>query len=196
MHRKTTIPWTLSSPSSAAARSAIPIARAAMPKPWSPRGKHSATEPPHLPAKRASFPTTIGPPSPPAPAAARSSPSATAPPARLYPADATLATSTSPLITELRERLTAALTTGSTDLAGKLLALDTAGNFLPPTEHLAWTRDAAVLSNAATLLAADQRAAARTAYLQAVRHLADPALGEFAARTARDLRNAVPAKAP
>ena len=109
--------------------------------------------------------------------------------ARLYPADATLATSTSPLTTELRERLTTAITTGSTDLAGNLLALDAAGNFLPPAEHQAWTRDAAALRNAATLLAAGQRDAARTAYLQAIRQLTEPALGEFAARQAKALRN-------
>ena len=116
--------------------------------------------------------------------------------ARLYPAENTLATATTPLATELRERLAAALTAGPADLTGSLLALDAAGNFLPPTEHLAWARDAAMLRNAATLLAADQRAAARTAYLQAIQQLSEPALGEFAARQALRLRSTPPAKVP
>ena len=116
--------------------------------------------------------------------------------ARFYPADAALVTSVTPLATEFRERLTTALTTGSVSLTGKLLALDAAGNFLPPTEHLAWAHDAAMLRNAATLLAADQRAAARTAYLQAIQQLSEPSLGEFAARQALRLRSTPSAKVP
>lgn len=116
--------------------------------------------------------------------------------ARLYPTDAALATSAVPLSTELRERLTAAITTGSAERTGKLLALDAAGNFLPPVEHLAWAREATVLSNAAALLTSGDRNAARTAYLQVIRHLTEPALGEFAARQALRLGSTPPAKVP
>ncbi len=107
--------------------------------------------------------------------------------ARLYPAEAALPTSTTPLITELRERLTAALTGGSAELAGKLLALDAAGTFLPPAEHQAWARDSVILREAAALLAAGERDSARLTYTSAIRQLTEPALGEFAAHQARAL---------
>lgn len=108
---------------------------------------------------------------------------------RLYPADAALPAAAAPLVTELRERLTAALTSGHADLAEKLLALDAAGAFLPPDEHQAWARDSAILREAAALLAAGERDSARGTYLRALRQLTDSTLGEFAARQVRVLKN-------
>lgn len=107
----------------------------------------------------------------------------------LYPAEPALASSTTPLVTELRDRLTAAITGGTADLAEKLLALDAAGTFLLPAEHQAWARDAAILREAAALLAAGERDSARATYTRAIRQLTDPSLGEFAARQARVLKS-------
>lgn len=107
----------------------------------------------------------------------------------LYPAEPALASSTTPLVTELRDRLTTAITGGAADLAGKLLELDAAGTFLPPAERQAWARDSAMLREAAALLAAGERDSARATYMRAIRQLTDPSLGEFAARQARALKS-------
>ena len=97
------------------------------------------------------------------------------------------AASTAPLPAELRGHLAAAVTDGAFDMAKQLLALDAAAAILTTHENAKWARDAAILSDAAILAKAGQRQAARAAYLQAIRQLADPALGEFAARTAKAL---------
>lgn len=104
--------------------------------------------------------------------------------ARIRPA---AADSTAPLPAELHGDLAAAVTTGAFDTVKQLLALDAAAAILTARENGNWARDAAILNDAANLAKAGPHQAARAAYLQAIRQLADPALGEFAARIAKSL---------
>jgi hypothetical protein len=107
--------------------------------------------------------------------------------AQFLPAAAGVATSTAPLPAELRGHLAASITRGAFDSVKRLLALDAAAAILTDRENGSWARDSELLSAAANLAKAGERQAARTAYLQTIRQLSDPALGEFAARTAKTL---------
>lgn len=102
------------------------------------------------------------------------------------------ADSTDPLPAEMHGDLAAAVTTGAFDTVKQLLALDAAAAILTARENGNWARDAAILNDAANLAKAGQREAARAAYVLAIRQLADPALGGFAARTAKALADQPP----
>lgn len=112
--------------------------------------------------------------------------------AQFLPAAAGGGISTTPLPADLRRHLADSIARGTSDSTKQLLAIDAAAAILPDVENRDWARDSELLSTAANLAKAGERQAARTAYLQAIPRLASPALGEFAALTAKALSEKQP----